>query len=304
MSVPLGSRWLVTGASGMLGRELTARLSRRGVPVVPLGRADLDVTDPAAARALLARHRPAVLVNCAAWTAVDAAEAHEARALAVNGEGPGHLARACRATGTRMIQLSTDYVFAGLADRPYREDDPPAPRTAYGRTKLAGERAVLDTLPDGGYVVRTAWLYGSGGANFVSTMIRLAAAEGTVPVVDDQHGGPTWTGDLADRLLALGAAALRGTAPPGVYHAVNAGSTTWHALAREIFRRAGADPGRVRPIGSGELARPAARPPYSVLAQGRWRAAGLAPLRDWRAALAEAFPALLRASARGGTVRR
>ncbi|MGV9883503.1 dTDP-4-dehydrorhamnose reductase [Streptomyces sp. NPDC003006] len=286
--------WLVTGAAGMLGRELTARLQSRGLPVIALGRDALDITDAAGTRAVLARCRPAVVVNCAAWTAVDAAESRHGPAMKVNGEGPGHLARACRTTGARLLQLSTDYVFAGDSGRPYREEDPTGPRTVYGRTKLAGERAVLDTLPDSGHVVRTAWLYGAGGANFVSTMIRLAAERDTVAVVDDQHGGPTWTGDLADRLIALGTAALDGTAPAGIYHATNSGRTTWHTLAREVFRLLGADPGRVRPVSSQELARPAARPAWSVLGQERWRDAGLEPMRDWRGALAEAFPTLHR----------
>ncbi|GGZ97342.1 dTDP-4-dehydrorhamnose reductase [Streptomyces bluensis] len=305
MPLPPGTSWLVTGATGMLGRELTARLDRRGIPVQQLGRDVLDITDPARARAIITQHRPAVLVNCAAWTAVDAAETQEERAMEVNGAGPGHLARACRATGTRMLQLSTDYVFAGHADRPYHEDDPPGPRTAYGRSKLAGEQAVLDTLPDSGYVVRTGWLYGVGGTNFVSTMIRLEAEQDSVLVVDDQRGGPTWTGDLAERLIELGTAALRGTAPPGVYHATNSGHTTWYGLALETFRLLGTDPGRVRPISSRELARPAERPASSVLAQGRWRELGLGPLRDWSGALDEAFPALRRAAGRtGGPERR
>ncbi|GHG51833.1 dTDP-4-dehydrorhamnose reductase [Streptomyces griseocarneus] len=290
--------WLVAGADGMLGRELTARLALQGIAVTALGRAALDVTDPASARAAVARHRPAVVVNCAAWTAVDAAESHPAQAMEVNGAGPAHLAHACRRSGARLLQLSTDYVFAGLADRPYREDDPPGPRTVYGMTKLAGERAVLGILPETGYVVRTAWLYGAGGRNFVSTMIRLAAGRDTVPVVDDQHGQPTWTADLADRLVALGTAALRDTAPAGVYHATNTGGTTWYALARETFRLLGADPDRIRPTSSGALDRPAPRPGFSLLDQRRWQEAGMGPLREWREALAEAFPALRDAAGR------
>lgn len=287
--------WLITGASGMLGRELTALLTRRGVPVAALGRRSLDVTDAAATRAAVAHHRPAVVVNCAAWTAVDAAEARPAAALRVNGDGPARLAAACREHGVRLLQPSTDYVFAGRADRPYREDDPTGPQTVYGSTKLAGEQAVLAELPETGYVVRTAWLYGAGGPNFVSTMIRLAAGRDPVPVVDDQRGQPTWTADLAERLAALGGAALAGTAPAGIYHAVSSGETTWYALARETFRLAGADPGRVRPTTTRSLDRPAARPAFSVLGQERWREAGLGPMREWRAALAEAFPALRRA---------
>ncbi|MEX2981291.1 dTDP-4-dehydrorhamnose reductase [Streptomyces sp. C36] len=298
MSPIPGPSWLITGADGMLGRELTTCLALRGLAVTALGRAALDVTDPASVRAAVAHHRPAVVVNCAAWTAVDAAESHPARAMEVNGAGPAHLAHACRRSGTRLLQLSTDYVFAGLADRPYREEDPPGPRTVYGMTKLAGERAVLGILPETGYVVRTAWLYGAGGKNFVSTMIRLAAGRDTVPVVDDQQGQPTWTADLADRLVALGTAALRDAAPAGIYHATNTGGTTWYALARETFRLLGADPDRIRPTTSGALGRPAQRPGFSLLDQRRWREAGMGPLREWRGALAEAFPALRHAAGR------
>ncbi|MEU9717415.1 dTDP-4-dehydrorhamnose reductase [Streptomyces sp. NPDC047976] len=296
-------RWLVTGASGMLGRDLTSLLRRRGTPVTALGRHALDITDERAVRAALARHRPAVVVNCAAWTAVDAAEAEPSRAMAVNGAGPLHLARACRVLGAVLLQLSTDYVFAGTAERPYREDDPTGPATVYGVTKRAGEHAVLDLLPEAGFVVRTAWLYGAGGSNFVTTMMRLEAERDTVLVVDDQHGQPTWTADVAGRLAALGTAALAGTAPAGVYHATNSGHTTWYALARETFRLLGADPGRVRPTTSRALARPALRPGYSVLDHDRWRAAGMEPLRGWDAALAEAFPSLCGAVGRSALPR-
>lgn len=286
-------RWLVTGAGGMLGQDVLARLrAEPGVRPVGLDRAALDVTDPAAVRSALAAHRPAVVVNCAGWTAVDDAEAHEADALRANGDGPARLAEACAAGGVRLLHLSTDYVFPGDAAAPYAEDAAPGPRSAYGRGKLAGERAVLAAAPDTGYVVRTAWLYGAGGANFVRTMIRLERGRPTVDVVDDQRGQPTWTADLADRLVRLGSAALAGTAPAGVYHGTSGGETTWYGLAREVFRLLGADPDRVRPTTTAAFPRPAPRPAYSVLGHDRWRAAGLEPIRDWRAALADAFGAL------------
>ncbi|HCA88672.1 MAG TPA: dTDP-4-dehydrorhamnose reductase [Streptomyces sp.] len=291
--------WLVTGAGGMLGREVSARLAAlEGAAVTALTRRDLDIADPCAARAAVRRHLPHVVVNCAAWTAVDDAESQEAAAARVNGEGPGHLAAACAETGARLLHLSTDYVFSGDRRRPRAEDDSPGPRTAYGRTKLAGERAVLAALPHTGYVVRTAWLYGEGGPNFVRTMIRLGWAGERVDVVDDQWGQPTWTADLADLLVRLGLAAVCGRAPAGVYHGSSGGETTWYGLACEVFRLLGADPGRVRPTGSGALARPAARPAYSVLAHEGWRAVGLEPIRGWRPALAAAFPGLLAAERR------
>jgi dTDP-4-dehydrorhamnose reductase len=291
----MNGSWLITGSGGMLGQDLLARLSANAEKTVGLDRRALDITDPVAVRTTLDEHRPAVVVNCAAWTAVDDAEEHEAEALRVNGDGPRCLAEACREYGAVLLQVSTDYVFPGDAATPYTEDAATGPRSAYGRTKLAGERAVLETLPDSGYVVRTAWLYGAGGGNFVRTMIRLEGSKDTLDVVDDQRGQPTWTVDLADRLVRLGQGALAGTAPAGVYHGTSGGETTWFGLTREIFRLLGADPGRVRPTTSEKFVRPAPRPAYSVLGHDQWGAAGIVPIRDWRESLTEAFPSLLRA---------
>lgn len=288
-----GSRnWLVTGAGGMLARDLVPHLARAGLPVTGVGRRELDIVDAAAVRDAFAAYRPAVVVNCAAFTAVDDAEEREEDALAVNGMGPRWLAEQCAASGAVLLQISTDYVFDGRADRPYREDAATGPRCAYGRTKLAGERAVLEICPERGYVVRTGWLYGAAGHNFVRTMIRAQRQRETLDVVDDQHGQPTWTADLADRLAALGIAALDGAAPPGVYHGTSAGQTTWYDFAREIFRLLGADPVRIRPISSERFASRTPRPAYSVLSHDRWAMAGLAPIRDWRRALVDAFPAV------------
>ncbi|WP_243870241.1 dTDP-4-dehydrorhamnose reductase [Streptomyces liangshanensis] len=283
----------------MLGQDLLARLAADGEAVTGLSRAALDITDPASVRAALDEHRPAVVVNCAAWTAVDDAESAEEAALAANGTGPRVLAEACRDSGALLLQVSTDYVLAGDAASPYPEDAPLAPLNAYGRTKAAGERAVLETLPETGFVVRTAWLYGAGGGNFIRTMIKLEGVKDTLDVVNDQRGQPTWSADLARLLADLGRSALRGEAPAGVYHGTNGGETTWFGLTREIFRLLGADPARVRPTTSESFVRPAPRPAYSVLGHDRWKEAGLAPPREWREALAEAFPALLE-SERGG----
>ncbi|MFF4094591.1 dTDP-4-dehydrorhamnose reductase [Streptomyces sp. NPDC001834] len=279
----------------MLGRDVVARLAEEDVPAVAADRRAVDVTDPGSVRAAFEEHRPAVVVNCAAWTAVDDAETMEGSALLINGTGPELLAAACREHGAVLLQVSTDYVFAGDAGKPYAEDDATGPRSAYGRTKLAGERAVLDTLPDTGYVVRTAWLYGAGGGNFVRTMIKLEGVKDTLDVVDDQRGQPTWTVDLADRLVRLGQAALAGTAPAGVYHGTSGGETTWFGLTREMFRLLGTDPDRVRPTTSAAFARPAPRPAYSVLGHERWSMAGIEPIRDWREALVAAFPELVTA---------
>ncbi|QGV82774.1 dTDP-4-dehydrorhamnose reductase [Streptomyces ficellus] len=275
--------WLVTGAGGMLARDVLARL---GDDAVGLPRRDLDITDRDAVRAALRALRPATVVNCAAWTAVDDAESREPDALAVNGTAVRHLAEECAGLGAALVHVSSDYVFDGHARVPYAEGAVPRPRTAYGRTKLAGERAVLEVLPERGYVVRTAWLYGAGGGNFVRTMTRLEASRDTVDVVDDQRGQPTWSADVAARLVRLVGA------PPGVYHATSGGDGTWYDLARETFRLLGADPGRVRPVTSAAHPRPAPRPPYSVLGHARWREADLPPPRDWREALTEALPTL------------
>jgi dTDP-4-dehydrorhamnose reductase len=291
--------WLITGAGGMLGQDLVTLLQASGAEVTAAGRGSLDITDGSAVTALLDRVRPDVVVNCAAWTAVDDAEAHEDLALAVNGSGVANLATACAGVGARLMQPSTDYVFSGTVDpstgaRPYAEDEEPAPRTAYGRTKLAGEQAVRQILPDGGYVLRTAWLYGAHGPNFVRTMIRLEAARDTIAVVDDQHGQPTWTEDVARQILLL----AESEAKPGVYHASSSGQTTWLGLARAVFELLGADPGRVTPTSSSELARPAPRPAYSVLGHAAWASAGLPPLPDWAQSLPRAFGAIAAAEGR------
>ncbi|MGF1426342.1 dTDP-4-dehydrorhamnose reductase [Kitasatospora sp. LaBMicrA B282] len=279
------TRWLVTGAAGMLGRDVLAVLA--GDPradVTALGRADLDITDPSAVLAAVRGHD--VVVNCAAWTDVDGAETAEEAATAVNGTGVRHLAAACAGAGARLLHVSTDYVLPGDAVEPYAEDAPTGPVNAYGRSKLVGEQAVLELLPESGYVVRTAWLYGEHGANFVATMLKLAAQRDTLDVVDDQHGQPTWSFALAERLVALGKAAQ---APAGVYHGTASGRTTWFGLARAAYEFSGLDPERIRPTTSAAFIRPAVRPAFSVLGHSRWSAAGLAPLADWRAQLAEAL---------------
>lgn len=266
-------RILVTGAGGMLGTDLVALLSPGAeVTAVDL---DVDVTDLAAVRACVREVRPAVIHHCAAWTDVDGAEESEAAAHAVNADGCRNVAIAAREAGAALVVPSTDYVFDGTKGAPYVEDDPPAPLGAYGRTKLAGERAALAEHPDGTRIGRTAWLYGAHGRNFVDTMLRLAADRDEVSVVDDQEGSPTWTRDLAPALVAL--AGL----PSGVYHTAGGGSVTWAGFARAIFEEAGVDCA-VRPITTAELGRPAPRPAVSVLQATR---PGSPRLRHWREAL-------------------
>jgi dTDP-4-dehydrorhamnose reductase len=283
------SRWLVLGAGGMLGRDLLTALDAAGGDVTGRTRKELDITDSGAVAAAVRAARPDVVVNCAAWTAVDEAESAEGEALAVNGTGAAHVAAACAVAGARLVHLSTDYVFAGDAARPYAEDDPVGPRTAYGRTKLAGEQAVRRLLPEAGYVLRTAWLYGAHGPNFVSTMIRLERDRPAVDVVADQRGQPTWTADVAAKIAELGMS----QAAAGIYHATSSGEGTWLDLAREVFRLLGADPERVRPTTSSAFPRPAPRPPYSVLGHGGWAGTGIEPIGGWRLSLRRALPSLL-----------
>lgn len=285
--------WLITGAGGQLGHDLLETLAARtGDTVVGLRRTDLDLTDEAAVRdttrAWLAdvrgRGDRAVLVNAAAYTAVDAAEDDEATALRVNGDAPGWLAQEMAGSG-RLVHVSTDYVFDGTASSPYTVDAPVNPRSAYGRTKAAGERAVAAAGGDAA-VVRTAWVYGRHGANFVRTMIRLEKERDTLSVVDDQVGSPTWSADLADGLVELGA---RSAGAPPVLHFTNSGEVSWWGLARAVFEELGADPERVRPVTTAEFPRPAPRPAYSVLDCSAWAAAGLSPPRPWRTALTRAM---------------
>jgi dTDP-4-dehydrorhamnose reductase len=271
---------LVTGAGGQLGGELVRVCTEAGDDVVGAGHADLDIGDRDAVLGTVLSLRPDVVVNCGAWTAVDACESDPERAFRDNGMAGRWMAEACRRSGAHLVHVSTDYVFDGTSATPYLEDAATGPVNAYGRTKLAGERAALE---HGQYVVRTAWLYGAAGTDFVRTMIRLAGERPFVDVVDDQRGQPTWAADLADFLVRLAQSDL----PPGVYHGTCSGETTWYGLAREIFTLLGADPGRVRPVTGAGSPRPARRPANSVLACTRAE-----PLRHWRAALHAAWPVI------------
>jgi dTDP-4-dehydrorhamnose reductase len=273
-------RYLITGASGMLGLDLQAALVGRDVTA--LGRTDLDVTDADRVRDAVQGHD--VVINAAAYTKVDDAESHEGEAYAVNATGAANLAAAAAAAGAKLVQVSTDYVFDGTAESPYSESAPRNPISAYGRTKAAGEELALAANPNGTYLVRTAWLYGAGGPNFAKTMVRLSESHETVSVVTDQLGQPTWTADLARQIVAL----LDSGAPAGIFHGTSSGQGSWFDFTRAIFGEIGLNPDRVTPTDSSQFVRPAPRPAYSVLGHGNWSATGLRPMRDWREALSEA----------------
>lgn len=280
---------MITGAGGQLGSCLAALATERGREVLALTSAQWDITDPAAAERNI---RPGdVVINCAAYTDVDGAESDEARAYAVNATGPEILARACARAGARLIHVSTDYMFTGDpgpgGPRPYEPSDETDARGVYALSKLAGEQAVLAALPDA-VVVRTAWLYTGGtGKDFVAVMRRLAAGDGPVNVVDDQAGSPTYVADLAVALLQVADERV----PGPILHAANEGAVSRFEQARAVFEECGADPDRVRPVKTDEFPRPAPRPSYSALGGKQSAAAGLTPLRPWRAALVAALAA-------------
>ncbi len=257
--------------------------------MLALTSAQWDITDPKAAERIV--QRGDVVINCAAYTDVDAAESDETTAHAVNATGPQHIARACARAGAQLIHVSTDYVFSGdfgaEGPRPYEPSDQTAPLGVYGRTKLAGEVAVLDALPQA-VVVRTAWVYTGGtGKDFVAVMRRLAAGDGPVDVVDDQSGSPTYVADLAGALLQVAGGGVSGP----ILHAANEGAISRFEQARAVFEESGADPQRVRPVSTAQFPRPAARPGYSALGSRESAELGLTPLRPWRSALVAALAA-------------
>lgn len=267
----------------MVGRELADQARKQGRDVLALTSSEWDITDAAAAERFI--ESGDVVINCAAYTKVDAAESDEDRAHAVNAVGPANIAQACARAGADFIHISTDYVFPGTKGSPYEIDDETAPAGVYGRTKLAGEFSVLAAMPDA-HIVRTAWIYeGGDGSDFVAVMRRLAAGDGTVDVVADQIGSPTYAADLVGALLEVADGSIR----EPVLHAANAGEASRYEQAQAVFEAVGADPARVRPVSTDRVPRPAPRPAYSALS-GRLSAdAGLTPLRPWRDALAAAI---------------
>jgi len=277
---PCRMKLLITGAAGMLGTDVQAAALAAGDEVVALARADLDISDPAAVESAVTAAAPDAVINCAAYTKVDAAEEHPDDAAAVNATGAGNLAQATAAAGAWLVHVSTDYVFDGTkTSGPYVESDPTGPRSVYGSTKLLGEHAIAIAAPESHTIVRSSWLFGNHGPCFPATMLRLGSQRDELNVVDDQRGSPTFTPDLAQALLTLAR-----TRVLGVTHVAGGGECTWFEFAREILRLGGSAM-RVHPITTAEYPLPAQRPAYSVLRSER---GGEVPvLRDWHEGLAQ-----------------
>ena len=275
-----GTRVLITGSAGMLGTELV-RLSQREFDVTPADLGEFDIRDGVATDAFVAGATPDVVINCAAYTDVDGAESNQEAAFDVNATGAGNIAAAAERGGARLVHVSTDYVFDGTGDRPYTETDEPGPTSVYGRSKLAGERVVLEASRDA-LIVRTAWLYGHAGPNFIEKMLALASSGRPLRVVEDQVGAPTNVRDLARAILEL--IAVRAS---GVVNATNRGACSWFEFAREILDRAGYRDTPVEAVTSEEFVRPAPRPGYSVLSLARLVSLTGKEPRSWQDALAE-----------------
>jgi dTDP-4-dehydrorhamnose reductase len=284
--------WLITGGSGQLGIAVSQELSERGIYFSAMNSQELNITLNPVTTEFIAQIAPKVIVNCAAFTDVDAAENCEALALRVNCDGAENVAHGAKLSGAKLIHISTDYVFSGHSNAPRRVNDIINPESAYGRTKAEGERRVLRTYPENSSIVRTAWLYSPWGKNFAKTMTRLAINSNSgVQVVNDQMGQPTSATDLAKQLVELGLS----NSPAGIYHGTNSGQSTWFDFAQEIFKLAGADVNRVIGVSTSEFPRLAKRPSYSVLSHDAWSNTPLNPLKDWRIALADAMPAIVSA---------
>lgn len=273
-------RFLVLGARGMLGKDLVAECEARGLSVIGLDLPEIDVTNRGNCEDTILTLRPSVVINCAAYTNVNRAETERHLAFAVNGVGAGHVARACRAVEAYCVYLSTDYVFDGTKPDPYFEDDPPCAINTYGASKLAGEHRTMAEAHRW-CVVRTSWLYGTGGPNFVRAILAQAQRHGELRVVSDQVGAPTYTRDLAHALVDM---ALRRMT--GIYHLTNDGFCSWYEFACAIVELAGLHGVQVHPISSEDYPTPARRPANSRLYDNRARAAGLSPRPHWRDALA------------------
>jgi len=276
---------LITGSNGMLGHALTAVLSQQH-KLTGLDLPGLDITNLSAVKSAVSFHRPGLIINAAAYTDVDGCETNAEHAFAVNATGPRNLAVVCNELNIPLVHISTDYVFDGTAASPYRETDKPNPRSVYGKSKLLGEQYVRE-LTNKHCIIRTSWLFGEHGKNFVATMMRLARERDEIGVVNDQIGSPTYTVDLAEAISELITEPAYGT-----YHITNSGACSWYEFALEIFKQAGIEQIKVKPITTEELNRPATRPRYSVLDNYIWRLQGKKPLRHYKVALKDYLESL------------
>jgi dTDP-4-dehydrorhamnose reductase len=280
--------WLILGGEGQLGLSFQLILSQANIPFHAVGRNTLDICDLESCIRIFREIQPQVVVNCAAWTAVDLAEDHEEEASNINCAGSRNVAIACRTAQATLVHISTDYVFSGVAKTPYETDSPTAPTSAYGRTKLCGEEAVREELPERSYIFRTAWLYSQFGGNFVKTMIRKALTNAPVRVVSDQLGQPTVATDLAQHIVDV----VQSNAPFGIFHGTNSEKASWYELTQEIYAFLKVDTSLVTPVPTSEYPTRAVRPQYSVLSHTRTTDLGLQEMNDWKTALLIALPTI------------
>ena len=280
--------WLILGGEGQLGLSLQLILSQANIPYRAVGRDALDICNRDTCIQVISELKPSVVVNCAAWTAVDLAEDHEEEAFNINCNGSRNVAIACRESNATLVHISTDYVFSGVSDIPYETDSPTAPTSAYGRSKLCGEEAVQQELPERSYIFRTAWLYSQFRGNFVKTMVRKALTNSPVGVVSDQLGQPTVATDLAQHIIHV----VESNAPFGIFHGTNAGQASWFELTKEIYAFLKVDTSLVTPVPTSEYPTRAVRPQYSVLSHNHTTDLGLQEMNDWKTALTTALPAI------------
>jgi dTDP-4-dehydrorhamnose reductase len=278
--------WLILGANGQLGKSLQTVLTSNDISFTAVDRQTLDITNRDDCMKLFTSLAPAVVVNCAAWTAVDLAEDNEAEAFRINCDATRNIAIASREVNAINVHISTDYVFPGVADTPYEVNSPTAPVSIYGKSKLCGEIAITEEYPDKSYIVRTAWLYSPHGGNFVKTMIRKARTSSPVRVVSDQLGQPTLAADLAQHIVDL----VTHQAPYGIFHGTNSGAASWYELTCEIYSLLGVDTSLVSSVATSEYPTKAVRPQYSVLSHARTIECGVAEMQNWQTALKESLP--------------
>ena len=283
------NRILLLGGSGILGSEVLIQLQQRNIDYVAPTTSDLDVKDKDNLERYFSEFKPNWIINCSAWTNVDAAEDSFEAALELNAGAVKNIADLANKFGCRVIHISTDYVFDGASSEPYREDAAVNPVNKYGQSKLRGEIDLLEVLPESAYVIRTSWLYGASGKSFVKTIAKKALHNETAKVVDDQEGSPTSAQDLAKGIIEL----IERKPQPGIYHYSNMGSCTWFELAQGIYKKVGADSKLVSPISSSTLDLKAKRPKYSLLSKEKWKSAGLSEIPNWESSLETLLPEII-----------